>query len=164
MTEAVLRAAPSGSGTSQDLATPSAMAPVPYRVRSKVVENADSVTLCLDPVDAVLTSPAPGEFMMLHAFGIGEIAISVSGDPSVAEVPALEAPEQFPVRGKSVQQEMLLVRILPAQDRDPLPVLECRDETSVDECHAGGSRHPVIGVGAHSTGASPIRRPTTPAA
>ena len=62
-----------------------AMAPVAYRVRSRVVENADSVTLCLDPVDAVLTSPAPGEFMMLHAFGIGEIAISVSGDPSVAD-------------------------------------------------------------------------------
>lgn len=62
-----------------------AMTPVAYRVRSRVVENADSVTLCLDPVDAVLTSPAPGEFMMLHAFGIGEIAISVSGDPSVAD-------------------------------------------------------------------------------
>ena len=62
-----------------------AMAPVAYRVRSRVVENADSVTLCLDPVDAVLTSPAPGEFMMLYAFGIGEIAISVSGDPSVAD-------------------------------------------------------------------------------
>ena len=26
------------------------MAPVPYRVRSRVVENADSVTLCLEPV------------------------------------------------------------------------------------------------------------------
>ncbi len=62
-----------------------AMAPVAYRVRSRVVENADSVTLCLDPADAVLHSPAPGEFMMLHAFGIGEIAISVSGDPSVTD-------------------------------------------------------------------------------
>jgi NAD(P)H-flavin reductase len=62
-----------------------AMAPVAYRVRSRVVENADSVTLCLDPADVVLPSPAPGEFMMLHAFGIGEIAISVSGDPSVAD-------------------------------------------------------------------------------
>lgn len=62
-----------------------AMAPVGYRVRSRVVENADSVTLCLDPVETVLASPAPGEFMMLHSFGVGEIAVSVSGDPSVTD-------------------------------------------------------------------------------
>ena len=55
------------------------MTPVPYRVRSRVTENADSVTLHLDPVDTVLPSPAPGEFMMLYAFGVGEIAISTSG-------------------------------------------------------------------------------------
>ena len=60
----------------------SAMAPVPYRVRSRTVENADSVTLCLEPVEFALPVPAPGEFSMLHAFGVGEIAISVSGDPS----------------------------------------------------------------------------------
>lgn len=57
----------------------SAMTPVPYRVRSRVVENADSVTLQLEPVDTVLATPAPGEFMMLYAFGVGEIAISTSG-------------------------------------------------------------------------------------
>lgn len=56
-----------------------AMAPVPYRVRSRVVENADSVTLTLDPVDAVLPTALPGEFMMLYAFGVGEVAISTSG-------------------------------------------------------------------------------------
>lgn len=61
------------------------MAPVPYLVRSKVVENADSVTLCLQPVADVLAAPAPGEFMMLHAFGVGEVAISVSGDPSLTD-------------------------------------------------------------------------------
>ena len=57
----------------------SAMAPVPYRVRTRVVENADSVTLTLDPVDTVLPLAQPGEFMMMHAFGVGEIAISTSG-------------------------------------------------------------------------------------
>lgn len=57
----------------------SAMAPVPYRVRSRVVENRDSVTLHLEPSDTRLISPAPGQFMMLHAFGVGEIAISVCG-------------------------------------------------------------------------------------
>lgn len=58
------------------------MAPVPYRVRSKVVENADSVTLHLEPARTPLPAPAPGQFMMLHAFGVGEIAISVCGLPS----------------------------------------------------------------------------------
>lgn len=57
----------------------SAMAPVPYRVRSRVVENGDSVTLTLDPIDTVLPTALPGEFMMLHAFGVGEVAISTSG-------------------------------------------------------------------------------------
>lgn len=56
-----------------------AMVPVPYRVRSREVENADSVTLLLEPVDDVLPNPLPGEFMMLHAFGVGEVAISTSG-------------------------------------------------------------------------------------
>lgn len=61
------------------MAETSAMAPVPYRVRSRVVENADSVTLTLDPMDTVLPLALPGEFMMMHAFGVGEIAISTSG-------------------------------------------------------------------------------------
>ncbi|HPX36187.1 MAG TPA: FAD/NAD(P)-binding protein [Mycobacterium sp.] len=56
-----------------------AMAPVPYRVRSKVVENADSVTLVLEPLEVTLPNPLPGEFMMMHAFGVGEVAISTSG-------------------------------------------------------------------------------------
>ncbi|MGY4708797.1 FAD/NAD(P)-binding protein [Mycolicibacterium sp. CBM1] len=63
----------------------SAMAPVPYRVRSRVPENTDSVTLCLEPVTTELSTPRPGEFMMLYAFGVGEVAISVSGDPAVAD-------------------------------------------------------------------------------
>ena len=63
----------------------SAMAPMPYRVRSRVVENADSVTLCLEPVATELSAPRPGEFMMLYAYGVGEIAVSVSGDPSSSD-------------------------------------------------------------------------------
>lgn len=59
----------------------SAMAPVQYRVRSRVEENRDSATLCLEPVGDPLPAPQPGEFMMMYAFGIGEIAISVSGVP-----------------------------------------------------------------------------------
>lgn len=61
----------------------SAMDPLPYRVRSRVVESPDSATLCLEPVDRAVRSPEPGEFMMLYAFGVGEAAISISGDPTV---------------------------------------------------------------------------------
>jgi NAD(P)H-flavin reductase len=63
----------------------SPMAPVPYRVRSRVVESPDSATLSLVPVREALRSPEPGEFMMLYAFGVGEAAISISGDPTVTD-------------------------------------------------------------------------------
>ncbi|MFZ0713212.1 FAD/NAD(P)-binding protein [Mycobacterium sp.] len=63
----------------------SAMVPVPFCVRSRVVESPDSATLCLEPVGEALRSPEPGEFMMLYAFGVGEVAISISGDPTVAD-------------------------------------------------------------------------------
>lgn len=61
----------------------SAMTPVPYRVRSRVIENRDSASLSLEPVREPLPVPQPGEFMMMYAFGIGEVAISVSGVPTV---------------------------------------------------------------------------------
>ncbi|CAM2763975.1 oxidoreductase [Mycobacterium intermedium] len=67
------------------VAVPVSMAPVPYRVRTRLVESPDSATLCLEPVGEVLRPPAPGEFMMLYAFGVGEAAISISGDPSVTD-------------------------------------------------------------------------------
>lgn len=58
-----------------------AMAPVPYRVVSRTAENRDSATLRLAPVGDPVPAPAPGEFMMMYAFGVGEVAISVSGVP-----------------------------------------------------------------------------------
>lgn len=61
---------------------PSAMAPVPHRVRARTVENFESATICLEPTKKGLSSPMPGQFMMLYAFGVGEIAMSVSGVPS----------------------------------------------------------------------------------
>lgn len=59
-----------------------AMEPVFYQVVSRVVENADSVTLQLQPIQTRLASPAPGQFNMLYAFGVGEIAISLCGSAS----------------------------------------------------------------------------------
>lgn len=58
------------------------MVPVRYRVVGRQQETADSVTLALQPVDAPIAEPQPGQFTMLYAFGVGEIPISVSGCPS----------------------------------------------------------------------------------
>src|SRR5437588_847711 len=49
----------------------SAMAPVPYRVRNRIVESPDSATLCLEPVAESLRTPLPGAVVMLYAFGVG---------------------------------------------------------------------------------------------
>ena len=67
---------------------PSAMTPVPYRVRSRIAENRDSSTLQLEPLGEPLPAPLPGEFMMMYAFGIGEVAISVSGVPPEPTTPS----------------------------------------------------------------------------
>ncbi len=61
-----------------------AMTPVPCLVESRVCETRDSSTLRLRPVGPALPAPAPGQFMMMYAFGIGEVAISVSGVPAPA--------------------------------------------------------------------------------
>ena len=62
-----------------------AMVPLPYRVRSRVEENRDCATLRLEPVKEALRTPQPGQFMMLYAFGVGEVAISVSGYPTATD-------------------------------------------------------------------------------
>lgn len=57
------------------------MLPVPYRLIERHVETADSVTMRMQPVHEPLPAFAPGQFTMLYARGVGEIAISISGDP-----------------------------------------------------------------------------------
>ncbi|WP_329092533.1 FAD/NAD(P)-binding protein [Actinomadura citrea] len=54
------------------------MAPVPYRVTARRAETADTVTLTLEPAGAPIAEPAPGQFTMMYAFGVGEVPISVS--------------------------------------------------------------------------------------
>ena len=61
------------------------MLPIPYRVADRRVETRDSVTLRLEPVAERLPRFRPGQFTMLYAHGIGEVAISISGDPSRAD-------------------------------------------------------------------------------
>jgi NAD(P)H-flavin reductase len=59
-----------------------AMQPAPARVRQVRRETADTVTLTLEPPDAAPAFAfAPGQFNMVYAFGVGEIPISMSGDP-----------------------------------------------------------------------------------
>ena len=55
------------------------MTPVPHRVVRVVAETPDVVTLTLDPVAGALAPILPGQFVMVWAFGVGEIPISVSG-------------------------------------------------------------------------------------
>jgi len=66
---------------SAELAAPAsgAMVPEPYRVRRRRRETSDTWTLTLEPIAGEGISPAPGQFTMVYAFGIGEIPISVSG-------------------------------------------------------------------------------------
>lgn len=60
--------------------------PMRYVVTERHVETADTVSVTLRPLDAKVTSTRPGQFMMLTAFGVGEVPISVSrigGDGSL---------------------------------------------------------------------------------
>jgi NAD(P)H-flavin reductase len=61
------------------------MSPTPARVVSARRETSDVVTLTLDVADRRL-SFRPGQFNMLYAFGVGEVAVSMSGDPANSDV------------------------------------------------------------------------------
>jgi len=58
--------------------------PRPYRVERARRETGDITTLELVPVAGERPDYLPGQFNMLYAFGIGEVAISMSGDPEAA--------------------------------------------------------------------------------
>ncbi|MEJ2069812.1 MAG: FAD/NAD(P)-binding protein [Syntrophobacterales bacterium] len=54
-----------------------------FRVESRHRETADTFTLTMTPSGSGSEWPfAPGQFNMLTAFGIGEVPISISGDPA----------------------------------------------------------------------------------
>lgn len=55
------------------------MIPVPYRVTARCEETADTTTLTLTPDGPGLPPWRPGQFMMVYAFGVGEIPLSISG-------------------------------------------------------------------------------------
>lgn len=67
--------APAGAATAP-------MVPRPFRVVRRRRDTADTVTLLLEPLNGEPLRFAAGQFTMLSAFGVGEVPISISGDPT----------------------------------------------------------------------------------
>lgn len=62
------------------------MLPRPYRVQGFRKETDDTFTLELKPEAGQGAFPfAPGQFNMLYFFGVGEVPISISGDPGAPD-------------------------------------------------------------------------------
>jgi NAD(P)H-flavin reductase len=57
-----------------------AFVPAPFRVTDRRQDTADTWTLALEPMGSGF-AVAPGQFVMVYAFGVGEVPISVSGPP-----------------------------------------------------------------------------------
>jgi NAD(P)H-flavin reductase len=63
------------------------MVPRPYGIQRVRRETQDTFTLELTPADGGDSLAfAPGQFTMLYVFGVGEVPISISGDPSRPQV------------------------------------------------------------------------------
>jgi len=63
------------------------MRPEPFEVRHVTKETGDTFTLTLAPLAEPHFRPfAPGQFNMLYVFGVGEVPISISGDPARPEI------------------------------------------------------------------------------
>ncbi|MEW6051173.1 MAG: FAD/NAD(P)-binding protein [Candidatus Zixiibacteriota bacterium] len=59
------------------------MQPQPFRVRKVQNDTHDTFTMNLTPVDGGAEFKfQPGQFNMLYVFGVGEVPISISGDPT----------------------------------------------------------------------------------
>jgi NAD(P)H-flavin reductase len=61
------------------------MLPQPCFIRRVLNDTYDTFTLELDPVIGHPFHFAPGQFNMLYAFGVGEVPVSISGDPKHPE-------------------------------------------------------------------------------
>ena len=58
------------------------MLPRPFRVVARRQDTVDTATLDLEPVNGPRLTFAPGQFTMLGRLGVGEVPISISGDPT----------------------------------------------------------------------------------
>ena len=57
------------------------MLPRPFRVVARELETPDTVTLTLEDIEGAPLTFAPGQFMMIYVFGVGEVPISIAGSP-----------------------------------------------------------------------------------
>lgn len=58
------------------------MIPQTRKIKRVIRETHDTFTLCVEPgTGEQKNSFSPGQFNMLYAFGVGEVPISISGDP-----------------------------------------------------------------------------------
>ncbi|WP_404378808.1 FAD/NAD(P)-binding protein [Caenispirillum salinarum] len=62
------------------------MVPRPFRIVRVKKELSDTFTFDLVAQDGSPLAFRPGQFNMLYVFGVGEVPISISGDPAVPEV------------------------------------------------------------------------------
>lgn len=69
------------------------MLPAPFVVVHRSEETADTVTLRVQPQGEAPTAFHPGQFSMVYAVGVGEVPISISGDPG------LEGFLEYTIRG-----------------------------------------------------------------
>src|SRR5574337_1364380 len=61
--------------------------PCPFHVQRVKKETHDTFTIELEPMDGTDGfSFAAGQFNMLYVFGVGEVPISISGDPSIPRI------------------------------------------------------------------------------
>jgi NAD(P)H-flavin reductase len=70
------------TGTTDPAHGPDPMLPRLYRVIGTRLDTRDTVTLALEPVSGPPLQHAAGQFTMLHAFGVGEVPISICADPT----------------------------------------------------------------------------------
>lgn len=62
---------------------PNEMMPTLYRISRTVKDTHDTFTIYMAPADGSAPfSYRPGQFNMLYAFGVGEVPISICGDPA----------------------------------------------------------------------------------
>lgn len=65
--------------------SPGIMTPVAHMVRKHTWDTHDTFTMELDPGPSGAFSFRPGQFNMLYVHGLGEVPISISGDPAHTE-------------------------------------------------------------------------------
>jgi NAD(P)H-flavin reductase len=70
---------------SADQAARPVMEPAPARILSVARETHDTFTLTVEPPGEAESRFQPGQFSMLYVFGVGELPISISGDPERRE-------------------------------------------------------------------------------